>query len=103
MPQPKPEVGYNIQMTKCTDRAGGGETITINTAVGPEASEVAIYDRIQKMAGAMQRRIAQTVAAEERRQEAERKGLRLAPGLATPESLPPSVAPHENGHDLTDA
>lgn len=97
MPQPdkKPAVGFNIQMTKCTDRAGGGETITINTAVGPEASEQAIYDKIEKMAGALQRRIAVTVAAEERRQELERQRLKFPPGVQTPESLPPP----QNGHD----
>ena len=98
MSPPKPEVGYNIQMTKVTDLGGGHETVTINTAVGPDASEQAIYDKIHKMGGALQRRIAARADAEVRRQEAEKARLRVPPALATPEHLP-DPPPVPNGHD----
>lgn len=103
MPPEKPAIGYNIQLTKVTDRAGGPETITINTAVEPGASAEAIYGKIKVMGDALQKRIAQQCAAEERRQDLERqKAHALFPrGVATPEH--PAELPHENGKAITDA
>jgi hypothetical protein len=106
-------VGYNIQITKVTDQAGGHETVTINTKCPPDASADAIYGKIKLMTAAMQKRIDTTRDNEERRQANERAAVQALserlgqipqpPGLRTPVDLPtpPPAAPVANGHDPT--
>ncbi len=100
-------VGFNIQITKVTDQAGGHETITINTKMPPDSSDQALYGKIKLMTAAMQKRIDTTRDNEQRRQENERAALKSLedrlgmeipqpPGLRTPVDLP--TAPVTNGH-----
>jgi len=100
---PRPEIGYNIQITKVNDRAGGAESLTINTAVPPDASAATIYARLKVMGYALQRRINVQCEAELRRQAEERAaaGRITSPGLRTPESLPDM--PPNGDRPITDA
>ena len=87
--------GFNIQMQKQTDIAGGVESVLITTYLPEESSEQAIYDRIKKMGAALQKRIAQQSEAEDRRQQAERARQPLTPAQQTP--VPLYAVPKDNG------
>lgn len=87
--------GFNIQMQKQTDIAGGVESVLITTYLPEESSEQAIYDRIKKMGAALQKRIAQQSDAEERRQQMERERRQHTPAVSTP--VPLHSVPKENG------
>lgn len=73
MPQPKAtaDVGFNIQVQKVVDLAGGHETLVLNTQAPPGASAADIYDRIKTMRKAMQMEIDYNVGLERNRQEQE--------------------------------
>lgn len=108
--QRKPEIGFNLQITKVTDLGGGHETVTINTACPPDSSAEALYGKIKLMAAALQKQIDTQREKEQRRQEheraavaklSERMGVNLEiaqpQGLRTPVDLP--APPIANGHD----
>ena len=107
--QPKHEIGFNLQITKVTDAAGGHETITINTACPPNTSAEAIYGKIKLMSQALQKQIDRQREKEEARQAHEREtlgpimqrmGIPQPQGLRTPTDLP--TPPNANGHDPTE-
>lgn len=103
MPQPKkPEIGFNIQITKVTDIGGGQETVTINTAAEPGASPEAIYGKIKTIRAALQKEIDFNRDLEKRRQAQEdevRQQFLHQQGTRTPVDLPDPMA---NGYDAGD-
>lgn len=82
MPKPpKPDIGYNIQMTKVVDIGGGHETLTINTALPPDATVADAADRVNFMGKVMQARINIQREKELARQAEERAAFERAEAL----------------------
>lgn len=95
--------GYNIQIQKQTDIAGGAETVVMNCHMPAESSEQAIYERIQKMRKAIQREIEYNAGLEQARQDAERRREEHGPGTATVVPLRSVPDDGANGKLPTDA
>jgi hypothetical protein len=99
----KPEIGFNIQITKVCDIGGGQETVTINTAAEPGASPEAIYGKIKTIRAALQKEIDFNRELERRRAEQEHEQYQKmvhAQGTGTPVDLPDADAllAQQNGH-----
>lgn len=88
--------GYNVQIVKETDIAGGREHITMNTHLPPDATEADLYDKIKRMGNALQRRINEQREKERVRQEEDLKQYeRMKAGQ-------PALHVHESPVDLPD-
>lgn len=75
-PSRKPApAGYNLQLTKVTDIGGGHETLTINTALAPDATVADAHERVKFMGKVMQARINEQRDKELARQDEERQRL----------------------------
>jgi hypothetical protein len=94
--QPKTQkAGYNLQLTKVTDIGGGHETLTINTALPPDATIADAHDRVKFMGKVMQARINEQREKELARQDEERQQFEKLTH-ATPVAA--YEAPATNGH-----
>lgn len=93
-PEPK-RAGYNLQLTKVTDIGGGHETLTINTALPPDATVADAADRVNFMGKVMQARINVQREKELARQEEERARFTT---LTHETPVNAYEAPAANGH-----
>lgn len=75
------KAGYNLQLTKVTDIGGGHETLTINTALPPDATVADAADRVNFMGKVMQARINVQREKELARQQEEREAFARSEAL----------------------